>query len=43
MINSLDSTKENFSKRIKALLEVKRIIGSPVDDGIVEVSKHSWY
>jgi hypothetical protein len=44
MINSLDSTKSNFSRfRQKSLLSAKRILGTENDPGIVHVSKHEWY
>lgn len=44
MINSLDSTKGNYSGyRKKSLLSARRIIGVKNDAGIVPVSEHSWY
>jgi SH3-like domain-containing protein len=44
MINSLDSTKENYvSYRMSSFLSAKRIIGTEGDPGIVKVSKHPWY
>jgi SH3-like domain-containing protein len=44
LINSLDSTKVNFSRyRMKTLLSAKRVIGIGHDEGIIPVSKHPWY
>ncbi len=44
MINSLDSTKSNYSGfRKKSLLSAKRMLGTENDPGIVPVSKHEWY
>jgi hypothetical protein len=43
MINSLDSTRNNFSNRKNSLLSVKRIVGIENDKGIVTVLKHEWY
>jgi len=43
-INSLDSTKENFSRfRRDSFLGVRRIIGAPAGNGIQPVRDHSWY
>jgi hypothetical protein len=42
-INSLDSTRSNYSGYKKSfLLSAKRIIGSD-DPGIVQISSHQWY
>jgi gamma-D-glutamyl-L-lysine dipeptidyl-peptidase len=44
MINSLDSTRSNFSSNRKhSVLAARRIIGIEGDIGIVPVLKHSWY
>jgi gamma-D-glutamyl-L-lysine dipeptidyl-peptidase len=44
LINSLDSTKNNFSLlRKKTLLSAKRVLGVEGDAGIVQVSSHPWY
>ena len=44
MINSLDSTRSNFSSsRKKALLTARRIIGAENDFGITRVRSHPWY
>jgi SH3-like domain-containing protein len=44
MINSLDSTKQNYvNYRMTSLLSAKRIIGTQGDPGIVQVNKHTWY
>ena len=44
MVNSLDSTRMNFSAaRKKALLGVRRIIGVDGDAGIVALKDHKWY
>ncbi len=43
MINSLDSTRTNFSRyRKSTFVKALRIIGSH-EDGIVKISEHSWY
>jgi SH3-like domain-containing protein len=44
MINSLDSTRTNYSYyRKNALLSARRVIGVVNDPGIVPVSEHLWY
>lgn len=44
MINSLDSTRANYSSyRRRTLLSARRIIGVQDDAGIVSVSDHGWY
>jgi gamma-D-glutamyl-L-lysine dipeptidyl-peptidase len=44
MINSLDSTRVNFSRyRKNSLLSARRIIGSVGSSGIVAVKDHDWY
>ncbi|MBK8884345.1 MAG: C40 family peptidase [Bacteroidales bacterium] len=44
MINSLDSTRVNFSEyRENALLKVKRVIGDNNDPGIMRIKSHPWY
>jgi len=44
MINSLDSSKANFSSyRKNTLLSARRIAGVLNDPGIVPVSEHLWY
>jgi hypothetical protein len=44
MINSLDSTRTNYSYyRKNALLSARRVIGVVNDPGIVPVSEHPWY
>jgi hypothetical protein len=44
MINSLDSTRNNFSSyRKSSLLSARRISGSDDSRGIVAVKNHSWY
>jgi gamma-D-glutamyl-L-lysine dipeptidyl-peptidase len=44
MINSLDSTRSNFSSyRKNTLLSARRIIGSEGSPGIVAVRDHDWY
>jgi hypothetical protein len=44
MINSLDSTKTNYSgSRESSLLAARRIIGINNDPGIVLINKHPWY
>jgi len=44
MINSLDSTRTNFSSyRKNSLLSARRIIGSVGSSGIVAVKNHDWY
>jgi len=44
MINSLDSTRGNYSSyRRRTLLSARRIIGVQDDAGIVSVSDHGWY
>jgi cell wall-associated NlpC family hydrolase len=43
-VNSLDSTRANFSKyRKNSLLGVRRIIGAAFDNGIQPVAGHNWY
>jgi SH3-like domain-containing protein len=43
-INSLDSTKENFSRlRRDSFLGVRRIIGAPDGNGIQPFPDHGWY
>lgn len=43
-INSLDSTKTNFSRsRRDTFIGVRRIIGAPVGKGIQPVLTHGWY
>jgi gamma-D-glutamyl-L-lysine dipeptidyl-peptidase len=44
IVNSFDSTRSNFSNYKKnALLSARRIIGVENDEGIIPISKHSWY
>jgi gamma-D-glutamyl-L-lysine dipeptidyl-peptidase len=44
MVNSLDSTRTNFSSyRKNTLLSARRIIGSVGTSGIVAVKDHDWY
>lgn len=44
MVNSLDSTRVNYSSlRKKSLLSARRIIGIEDDEGIVHVGKHQLY
>jgi MEMO1 family protein len=44
IINSLDSTKANFSNhRMNSLLLAKRMTGVSNDPGIVEIKNHPWY
>jgi len=44
MVNSLDSTRENFSSfRKNSLLSARRILGVNTDPGIVPVSQHELY
>jgi hypothetical protein len=44
MVNSLDSTRTNFSKyRKNSLLSARRIIGSVGSPGITAVRDHIWY
>ena len=43
-INSLDSTRQNFSRfRRDSFLGVRRIIGAPSDNGISSLSGNCWY
>jgi gamma-D-glutamyl-L-lysine dipeptidyl-peptidase len=44
MIRSLDPSRKNYDKyRRKTLVAARRIIGVPVETGIMTVSRHSWY
>jgi hypothetical protein len=43
-INSLDSTRKNFSKYLKeGMMGAKRIIGTQSGKGIERVARNSWY
>jgi len=44
MLNSLDSTQENYSSfKFNSLLLAKRIVGVNGDPGIIPVNIHPWY
>jgi len=43
-VNSLDSTRANYSEYLKSTLQgARRIIGEPSGRGIERVSEHNWY
>lgn len=43
-VNSLDSTRTNYSEYLKSTLQgARRIIGEPSGRGIERVSEHNWY
>lgn len=43
-INSLDSTRPNFSKYLKdSMMGVKRIIGTEPGKGVERIASHNWY
>ncbi len=43
-INSLDSSRENYSQYLLEILQgARRIAGVPPGEGFVRVSQHSWY
>ncbi|HSO77587.1 MAG TPA: C40 family peptidase [Bacteroidales bacterium] len=43
-VNSLDSTRTNYSEYLKSTLQgARRIIGEPSGKGIARVSEHNWY
>ena len=43
-INSLDSTRTNYSKHLSSILVgARRIIGEPTEQGILPVKQNNWY
>lgn len=43
-INSLDSTRANFSKYLKgSMMGVRRIIGTEPEKGVEHIAGHNWY
>jgi len=43
-INSLDSTRSNYSKHLSSILVgAKRIIGEPTEKGILPIKLNNWY
>ncbi len=43
-VNSLDSTRANYSDYLKSTLQgARRIIGEPSSKGIERISEHNWY
>lgn len=43
-VNSLDSTRTNYSEYLKSTLQgARRIIGEPSGRGLERVSEHNWY